>query len=190
VRRPDHGNDPALLERWPANKQPEIVAGWIARADSSMLVAVEDDTILAVGSVSDAGEITLNYVSPHARVRGVSRALLKALEAGAAERGNTACRAAQHGNGASVLSGERLCRCRRADPQVRHELGLSDVEANRAVTRLVGTLRFAHPTRLSHSTTAICCSNIRRCHEGVSVSQDAGWEKRSETHHVATAVAS
>jgi hypothetical protein len=62
----DHGNDPALLERWLANKQPEIVAGWIARADSSMLVAVEGDTILAVGSVTNAGEIALNYVSPHA----------------------------------------------------------------------------------------------------------------------------
>ena len=82
----DHGNDPALLERWLANKQPEIVAGWIARADSSMLVAVEGDTILAVGSVTNAGEIALNYVSPHARFRGVSRALLKALEARAAER--------------------------------------------------------------------------------------------------------
>jgi GNAT superfamily N-acetyltransferase len=88
----DHGNDPVLLERWLANKQPEIVAGWIARTDSSVLVAIEEDTILAVGSVTDAGEITLNYVSPHARFRGVSRALLKALEARAVERGNTACR--------------------------------------------------------------------------------------------------
>jgi GNAT superfamily N-acetyltransferase len=88
----DHGNDPVLLERWLANKQPEIVAGWITRTDSSVLVAAEDDTILAVGSVTDAGEITLNYVSPRARFRGVSRALLKALEARAAERGNTECR--------------------------------------------------------------------------------------------------
>ena len=88
----DHGNDPVLLERWLANKQPEIVATWIARADSSVLVAVEDDTILAVGSVTDAGEITLNYVAPFARFRRVSRALLAALEARAAERGNTVCR--------------------------------------------------------------------------------------------------
>jgi GNAT superfamily N-acetyltransferase len=88
----DHQNNPVLLERWLANKRPEIVAGWIARLDSSILVAVEDnDTILAVGSVTDAGEITLNYVSPHARFRGVSRALLAALEARATERGNTMC---------------------------------------------------------------------------------------------------
>jgi len=89
----DHNHDPVLLERWLANKQPEIVAGWIAQTDRSVLVAVDDDdAILAVGSVNDTGEITLNYVSPQARFRGVSRALLAALEARAAERGNTACR--------------------------------------------------------------------------------------------------
>lgn len=56
------------------------------------LVAVEDDdTIVAVGSVTDAGEITMNYVAPHARFRGVSRALLAALEARAIARGNTLC---------------------------------------------------------------------------------------------------
>src|SRR6202030_4870300 len=47
--------------------------------------------ILAVGAVTDLGEITLNYVSPEARFRGVSRAVLGALEARAAERGNTRC---------------------------------------------------------------------------------------------------
>ena len=74
-------------------QQPEIIAGWIARTDNSVLVAVDDDdSILAVGSVTDAGEITLIYVSPQARFRGVSRALLAALEARAAERGNTLCR--------------------------------------------------------------------------------------------------
>jgi ribosomal protein S18 acetylase RimI-like enzyme len=43
------------------------------------------------GSVTDAGTIGLNYVSPDARFRGVSRALLQALELRAAERGNTRC---------------------------------------------------------------------------------------------------
>jgi len=33
-------------------------------ASNSMLVAVEGKTILAVGSVTNAGEITLNYVTP------------------------------------------------------------------------------------------------------------------------------
>jgi hypothetical protein len=68
----DHSNDPEILRQWLANKTPEIIASWIARSDNSMLVAVEGDTILAVGSVSDAGEITLCYVSPDARFRGIS----------------------------------------------------------------------------------------------------------------------
>jgi GNAT superfamily N-acetyltransferase len=87
----DHGNDPQILRRWLANKTPEIVAQWIAAPGSSVLLAVEGKAILAVGAVTDAGEITLNYVSPAARFRGVSRALLAALEARAAVRGNTRC---------------------------------------------------------------------------------------------------
>ena len=87
----DHRNDPAILNAWLANKTPEIVAAWAARKGNSLLLAVEGDAILAVGSVTDAGEITLNYVTPDARFRGVSRALLSALEARAVERGNSRC---------------------------------------------------------------------------------------------------
>jgi GNAT superfamily N-acetyltransferase len=87
----DHRNDPAILAQWLANKTPEIVASWIAQPARSVLVAVDEGAILAVGGVSDQGEITLNYVSPEARFRGVSRALLGALEARAKERGNRRC---------------------------------------------------------------------------------------------------
>jgi len=87
----DHRNDPAILNAWLANKTPEMVAAWATQKGNSLLLAVEGDAILAVGSVTDAGEITLNYVAPVARFRGVSRALLSALEARAVERGNTWC---------------------------------------------------------------------------------------------------
>jgi GNAT superfamily N-acetyltransferase len=87
----DHRNDPAILAAWLANKTPEIVAGWAADPAGSLLLAVEGDAILAVGGVKDSGEITLNYVAPAARFRGVSSEMLKALEARAAERGNTRC---------------------------------------------------------------------------------------------------
>jgi GNAT superfamily N-acetyltransferase len=87
----DHGNDPAILGNWLSNKTPEIVAGWAKQPGNSLLVAAEGNVVLGVGSVTDAGEITLNYVAPEARFRGVSRALLGALEARAAERGNTSC---------------------------------------------------------------------------------------------------
>ena len=63
----DHHNDPAILDRWLANKTPEIVTSWMAKPGNSVLVAAEGDVILAVGSVTDEGEITLNYVS---RMRG------------------------------------------------------------------------------------------------------------------------
>lgn len=87
----DHGNDPTFLQRWLSNKTPAIFTSWILQSDHSLLVAVEHNAILGVGSVTDAGEITLNYVAPEARFRGVSRTLLGALEARAALRGNRCC---------------------------------------------------------------------------------------------------
>jgi len=44
----DHRNDPVILERWLSNKTPEIFKSWI-RPDNTLLVAVDDDPILAVG---------------------------------------------------------------------------------------------------------------------------------------------
>jgi GNAT superfamily N-acetyltransferase len=106
----DHDNDPAILNRWLHNKKPEIVASWATQPGNSLLVAVDGNAILAVGSVTDAGEIMMNYVTPGARFRGVSRALLKALEDRAAERGNTRCTLTSTENRASFLPFGRLCR--------------------------------------------------------------------------------
>lgn len=86
----DHKNGPAILARWLGNKTPEIFKSWI-RSDNVLLVAEDDTGILAVGSVTSAGEITLNYVSPDARFRGVSTALLGILEERALEKGNARC---------------------------------------------------------------------------------------------------
>ena len=87
----DHHNDPAILQRWLANKTPETFRAWIAQPGNSLLVALLRDRIAAVGSVTDAGQITLNYVSPDARFRGVSKALLRALEQRAMLRGCRDC---------------------------------------------------------------------------------------------------
>jgi GNAT superfamily N-acetyltransferase len=113
----DHRNDPAILERWLGNKTPEIFMSWIEQSDNSLLVCVEDGSILAVGSVTDAGKITLNYVSPDARFRGVSRALLGALEARAAERGNIRC---------TLTSTETACRFYQANGYVQDGLPVGD----------------------------------------------------------------
>jgi GNAT superfamily N-acetyltransferase len=83
----DHDNDPEILKRWLANKTPANIAAWANDPDSSLLIAVEHEAILAVGGVRNSGEITLNYVAPRARFRGVSSALLAALEARAARYG-------------------------------------------------------------------------------------------------------
>jgi GNAT superfamily N-acetyltransferase len=86
----DHHNDRAILRRWLSNKTPEIFKTWIKR-HNSLLVAVENNNILAVGCVTNQGEITLNYVSPDVRFLGISSALLGALERRAREHGNEQC---------------------------------------------------------------------------------------------------
>ena len=87
----DHKNDPAHLNEWLSNKTPEHFRAWRTQVGNSLLVAVGEGNILGVGAVTDAGQITLLYVSPAARFRGVSKALLVALEQRAASRGSTAC---------------------------------------------------------------------------------------------------
>jgi GNAT superfamily N-acetyltransferase len=87
----DHHNDPEILRDWLANKTPTVVDAWITNPSATMKLVVEGDAILAVGSVSDSGEIQLNYVLPDARFRGVSRALMRALEDAAREKGVRIC---------------------------------------------------------------------------------------------------
>lgn len=83
----DHHDDPILLARWLENKTPTTVERWIDNPANRTFVAVEGGEVLAAGCVTEAGEVVLNYVSPDARFRGVSRALLAAMEACARELG-------------------------------------------------------------------------------------------------------
>jgi hypothetical protein len=62
----DHRSDPKILASWLANKQPAIFKSWLSQLGNWLMVAVEAGDILGVGSVTDGGEITLNYVSPDA----------------------------------------------------------------------------------------------------------------------------
>ena len=78
----DHRNDPAVLAQWLANKTPESVAAWFDNRDGTLVVAVHDSEIAAVGGFNSGREITLNYVAPAHRYMGVSTALLEALELG------------------------------------------------------------------------------------------------------------
>jgi GNAT superfamily N-acetyltransferase len=81
----DHQGDVPTISLWLANKTAENVRRWIAQ--TYVFVAVEEGRILGVGAMKQAGEITLTYVSPDARFRGISKALLRRLEQQASELG-------------------------------------------------------------------------------------------------------
>jgi GNAT superfamily N-acetyltransferase len=81
----DHHGDAPTLALWLANKTAENMRRWIAQ--HHVVVATENGTILGVAAMAGSGEVILNYVSPDARFRGVSKALLMQLEAHAAQSG-------------------------------------------------------------------------------------------------------
>jgi len=87
----DHQDDPVVLEKWLSNNTSNNMRSWIADPDSYVVVATEGAAIIGVGAITSSGEITLNYVSPDARFRGVSKAILNQLEARALELGNNTC---------------------------------------------------------------------------------------------------
>lgn len=87
----DHDNDPVVLEKWLSNKTAENVCSWITHPGNYVVVATEANAIIGIGAVTSSGEITLNYVSPDNRFRGVSKAILNRLEVHASQLGNTAC---------------------------------------------------------------------------------------------------
>jgi len=81
----DHQNDAATVASWTANKTADTFRRWIEQ--SHVFVATEADRVVGVAAIKDSGEIVLNYVSPDARFRGVSRALVRRLEQQARELG-------------------------------------------------------------------------------------------------------
>jgi GNAT superfamily N-acetyltransferase len=87
----DHKGCSSLLALWLSNKTPDTFRSWISHHGNSVVVAIEACAIVGVGAINRAGEITLNYVAPEARFRGVSRAILAALESRAMRRGCVRC---------------------------------------------------------------------------------------------------
>lgn len=74
----DHRRDGFTLSLWLANKTPENMRRWIG--SHRTFVATDGMAICGVGMVTGAGEILLNYVSPDARFRGVSKGIIAGLE--------------------------------------------------------------------------------------------------------------
>lgn len=83
----DHRGDAGIIAGWTANKVPESVARWVVHPELVLLVAELDGDIAAVGCLNRPDQVGLNYVSPDFRFRGVSKAMLGALEDAMRERG-------------------------------------------------------------------------------------------------------
>ena len=85
----DHLGDPECLAQWCGNKSPADIRGWIA-AGLVPTVATSLERILGVGLVTPQAEVSLLYVAPWGKSRGVGGALLKYLEAELAAQGHAA----------------------------------------------------------------------------------------------------
>lgn len=105
--RLDHGGDAALLARWLSNKTVENAHRWIA--DSHFFVAEENGRLLGCAAMNAAGKITLNYVAPEARFRGVSKSLVVTLEATATKLGLAECRLESTQTALRFYRGHRVC---------------------------------------------------------------------------------
>jgi GNAT superfamily N-acetyltransferase len=81
----DHQGDADTLAAWLANKTPANLRRWIGT--HHVLVAEDEGAILGVASMSASGHILLNCVSPDARFRGISKALIRGVERRAASLG-------------------------------------------------------------------------------------------------------
>lgn len=83
----DHRGDSTVLECWLENKTAANFEARIASDQNVALVAEQEGQIVGFGLMDVTGLIALLYVSPGARFRGVSKALLAALEAEALAAG-------------------------------------------------------------------------------------------------------
>src|SRR6478736_7384040 len=76
---PDHHNDPAILDRWLANKKPETFATWLSNPDNFCVVEEVDGRVQGVGLLNRRGELLLFYVAPGFERRGLGRSIHAAL---------------------------------------------------------------------------------------------------------------
>lgn len=82
----DHGNDPAVIAAWTANKSEANILVMLSGSESTIFVVEQDAEIVGVGAIAGPS-ISLNYVDPRHRCKGVSSTLLATLEAELVMRG-------------------------------------------------------------------------------------------------------
>lgn len=80
----DHGNLPSAMESWIG--APDKFLRLLQQGETTLLVVEIEGVLAGLGGI--AGDVvTLNYVHPAYRFRGVSKALMQALEARLAQSG-------------------------------------------------------------------------------------------------------
>lgn len=82
----DHGNDPAILAAWLANKTPDHLASWMAAPGAAAWAAYRNDAMVGLALRTHA-TLALCYVLPEALHQGLGRALLHKVEAHARQAG-------------------------------------------------------------------------------------------------------
>lgn len=76
----DHRNDRATLDRWLADKRPELLESWIAESENFCVVAESEGVVKGIGLLHGSGEVRLLYISPGYQHRGLGRGIHSALE--------------------------------------------------------------------------------------------------------------
>lgn len=87
----DHQNDAKEITEWLLNKTEDNWMKWVSNPRGVVFVAEQESQLVGVGMVDAEGMILLNYVHPDARYKGVSKALLAAMEIHALDRGLGRC---------------------------------------------------------------------------------------------------
>lgn len=83
----DHRNNETILAAWLGNKTPETVKGWFQCQSHFSVVAVVNEEVVGVATLTRSGKVVLCYVTPEMRHTGAGKALLQALEAQAVRWG-------------------------------------------------------------------------------------------------------
>jgi hypothetical protein len=75
-----HQGDAATLERWLANKTPQVFLACVTNKNNGCVVAEENDHLLGEGMLGRCGDVLLLYLLPGMQLRGIDKVIYLAME--------------------------------------------------------------------------------------------------------------